>query len=196
MFSSTVKTFGSFETMHKQIRFATAVALTKTAQQAQAASIDSIAKTFSIRNNWSQPGNKFGIRIKPAKKDNLEAQVTTFANWLKLHEEESTKLPSKKFIAIPTVNVRRNKKDIITKGNRPNALRGKNTFVIDTKNGPVIFQRKGKGKREKLIALYILKPKAHIKKQSTFYEPIGRIARANFDRNFTEAVKNAFATTK
>lgn len=196
MYSVTVKKFGSFETIDKNIRFATAAALTKTAQDGQKASREALAANFTLRGNWSNPSNKFEIRIKPAKKDNLEAQVTTLADWLKLHEEGATKLPSRKFIAIPTDNVRRNKRDIITKGNRPGALRGKNTFVIDTKSGPVIFQRKGKGKREKLVALYILEPKAKIKKHSSFYEPIGKAVRANFKQNWTEAVKQAFATAR
>lgn len=196
MFSSTVKKFGSFETIDKQIRFATAVALTKTAKQAQTAAIGTIKSNFTIRNNWVEPQNKLGVRITPAKKDNLQADVKTNAEFLKKFETGADKLPRGKRLAIPTANVRRNKKDIIPRSMRPSALRDKRTFVVNTKSGPVLFQRKFKGKRSQIVALYNLEPKAKIKRRPSFYMPIERVARANFNRNFDEAVKNAFATAK
>lgn len=196
MFSAMVKKFGSFDEMNKQIRFATAVALTKTAKQAQTAAITSLKNNFTIRNNWIEPGNKLGIRITPARKDNLTAEVKTAADFLKKFETGEDKLPRGKRLAIPTANVRRNKKDIIPRGLRPSALRDKRTFVLETKSGPVLFQRKFKGKRSQIVALYNLESKARIKKRPSFYAPVDNAVRANFNSNFNEAVANAFKTAR
>lgn len=196
MFSARVKKFGYFETINKQIRFATAVALTKTAKQAQTAVLGALRENFTLRTNWAEPSSKIGIRIKPAKKDDLEAQVKTAANFLKLQDEGGEKLPKGKMLAIPTVNVKRNKRDLIAKANRPNALRGKRTFIIQTPRGPVLFQRKFKGKRSQIVALYNLEPKARISARPVFKRPVESTAMENFNKNFEEACKQAFATAR
>lgn len=196
MFNGIVKKIGDLKMIPKQIRFGTAVGLTKTAQAGQKASQDAIKSTFTVRGNWTNASNKFGIRITPAKRDNLVAQVKTAADWLALHETGGVKTPRGKRLAIPTDNVRRNKKLIIPRAQRPAALRNKRTFVLNTKSGPVLFQRKFKGKRSQLVALYNLEPKAQIKKQSTFYEPIAIAVRKTLDENIRREIVKAMKSAK
>lgn len=183
------------ERFDKQIAFAIAVALTTTAKQAQWEVIHTIEGTFTTRNNWYKPSNKFGIRMKSATKQNPVASLRTDADWLEPHEDGGVKTPTQgKELAIPTENVRRNKRQMIQKSQRPGALRGKRDFVLNTKKGRVLYQRRGKGKRSKIVALYNLEPRAIIRKHSTFFEPIERIVERNLQENFNDALERAYAS--
>jgi hypothetical protein len=196
MYSVTVKKFGSEETINKQVRFATALALTRTAKQAQSAVITRLDDNFELRTNWSQPSNRVGIRITPAKKDNLEAQVKTQAVFLNKFDTGDDKLPLGKYIAIPTANVRRNKRQLIVKNQRPRNLKRSFIIVTSKKKTAVLFQRVGKNKRSAIRAMYILVPRAEIDRQPSFRQPIETTVRANFNRNFEAAMKEAFATAR
>lgn len=179
----------------KQIDFGTALGLTNTAKEGQKAVMKALGDTFTLRGGWFNQSNKYGIRIKMARRDDLAAEVRTAAEWLALHETGGDKTPrSGRSIAVPTDEVRRNKRLIIAKSQRPAALRGKNTFVLNTKNGRVLFQRKGKGKKSRIVALYNLEPRVKIKKQSTFYEPIQQVVRTRLKENIRLGIHKAFAT--
>lgn len=180
----------------KQVRFALASALTAVAKEAQFASISSVERAFTVRNNWLQPSNAMGLKVLAATKEDLSAAVVTRADWLVLHEEGGTKKPAGSSLAIPTRNVRRTKRDMIRRTQRPKALRGKRTFVLPTKNGPVLFQRKGRGKRSTVTALYRLKPSARIRRQSTVVEPTARVFERRFDAVFEGQLRRAFRTAR
>ena len=185
----------TFAQIAKQSIFATAQALTKTAKDAQKDEIDSLQQNFTLRGRWFEQSNKFGIKIKPAKKEDLKAIIYTNADWLELHETGGTKIPKGNTIAIPTSEVRRNKKDIITKANRPRNL--KNAFIITNRNGhKVLVQRKGRGKRKQLVFLYDLTVAANIPKRPTFYAPVLKSIEQNFQRNFETSLRRALATAK
>jgi hypothetical protein len=183
----------------KQVSYATAVSLTKVAKEAQTAVglalNNSQGGAFQIRNNWTQQSNKFGIKAVAATKDNLVSGVATDADWLLLHEESGDKRPKGQFIAIPTANVRRTKREIVQKGQRPKALRGKRDVLIKTKSGrEVLYQRKGRGKNSRLVAMYVLIPLAHIKHQSTLLTPTQKIVEKRLGAIFEEQLRAAFET--
>lgn len=180
----------------KQFAFASAQALTKTAKEAQIAIIDQLPEHFTLRGNWFQPGYKFGIKIKPAKKDNLKAIVGTDADWLEKFETGADKTPRNKFLAIPTDNVRRSKRQIIQRGQRPGALRGKGDVVLQTKSGPVLFVRQGRGKNKRLVALYNLEVKAKIRKNSAVIEPAVKVINGRLYKNFSESFIKALKTAR
>ncbi len=191
----------SAEKIAKNINFGVATGLTETAKQGQAAVQGALKGTFTLRGNWFQQQNKFGIKVKPAKRDDLSAEVRTNADWLELHEKGGTKTPRvAKELAIPTENVRRNKRQIIPRAQRPKNL--KNTFILNTAKGKVLFQRfKRKigtynGKPTRIKALYNLEPRARIKKQSTFFDPIDKVVKRRLDQNIQAGIRKAFATMK
>ena len=184
------------EKIAKQFAFASALALTKTAKDAQSGITSGLPNHFTLRGNWHQPSNKFGIKIKPAKKDSLAAAVGTNADWLEKFETGTDKLPRQNFLAVPTDNVRRNKKLIIQKSQRPAALRGKGDFVIQTKSGPVLFVRKGRGKKKQMVALYNLETKAKIKKNSAIIEPAVKVINGRLYKNFSQAFIKALKTAR
>lgn len=179
----------------KQVTFALVSTLTALAREAQAASIASIESTFTVRNNWDKPSNAMGIKALPATKTDLTSAVATRADWL--HEEARTKEPLRAGgqLAIPTAEVRRTKRDIIQRSQRPKALAGK-AFRLKTRNGPVLAYRKGRGKNKQLVVLYRLKPSARIRKQSTLVEPTVKVFEKRFDKVFEQQVRRALATAK
>lgn len=185
------KEIDKFLNLDRQIVFAAAVALTTTAKQAQESSINAVRSTFTTRGNWFLPGNKFGVRVTPARKENLSASVHTEADWLALHEKSGTKTPKGRSLAVPTENVRRTKRQLITRAQRPKNL--KRAFVIKTRSGPVLFQRKNK---RLIVALYNLEPKGRIRKASTVVEPTVKVAARRFGSNFGIALKKALETTR
>jgi hypothetical protein len=179
--------------LDKQIIFAAAQSLTEVAKEAQTGIVADFAgnKTFTARGKWYLPGNKFGIKVKFARKNDLESGVKTAADWLTLHETGGVKTPQGHHLAVPTHNVRRTKRQIITRSQRPKNL--KRSFVIQTRSGPVLFQRRGK---KKIVALYDLEPKVNIKRESTVIEPTRRIVQRRFDQIFEKNLANAVRTAK
>lgn len=184
------------EKVAKQMTFAAASALTKTAKEGQAAVIENLPKEFTLRTNWFEPKMRFGIRIKPAKKNSLRAEVGTDAEWLDKFETGKDKTPKNRFLAIPMDNVRRNKKQLIQKSQRPAGLRGRGDVVLQTKSGPVLFQRQGRGKKKRLVALYNLETKAKIRKVSPVLTPVVKIVKGRLMRNFNEEFIKALKTAK
>ena len=182
--------------MAKQLPFAIAKGLTQTAKDAQAAVIGELPQKFTVRGNWSKPSNKFGIKVKAATKTKQVAEIGTNADWLALHETAGIKTPKGTNIAIPTSNVRRTKRQIIQRSQRPRNLRGKRDVVLQTRSGAVLYQRKYKGKRSKLVPLYNLERRAKIRKNSPVIEPTKRIVRLRFKGNFNKALDFAMKTAK
>jgi hypothetical protein len=177
--------------LEKQLTFAVATTLTAVAKEAQSAVVEDIQETFTTRGNWYLPRNKFGIKIEAARKDHLSAAVKTEAYWLAIHETGGIKTPGGKYLAIPTDNVRRTKRQIIKRSQRPrNLIR---PFVLNTINGPVLFQRKNK---RAIVPLYQLEPKAKIKKESTVIETTVRVVRERFSRILGEKLAEAIRTAR
>lgn len=179
--------------LEKQFTFALASALTATAKAAQKEVLADIESTFTVRTNWDKPSNAMGIKVLPAAKTDLSAAVVTRADWLNLHEEGGDKTPSGNYIAVPTQNVRRTKRDIIRRTQRPKNLRTAKTVVLDLKSGGrMIFERRAK----RLVPLYRLIRRAKIKEESTVIEPTLETFEKRFDGLFYQALAKALATAR
>jgi hypothetical protein len=198
----TVQLTGSAE-LDKNANFALASALTLTAKEIQAQVIKDIESSFSVRSNWDKPSNVYGVRVKPATKADLTAWVGTAADWMEKFIEEPAgaiviKTPSgTEYLAIPTKNVRRTKRDIIAKAQRPRAIIGKRDFVILTKRGVrVLFQRRGRGKSSFLVAMYFLVPRARIREKDWLEGPTEKVFAKRFEPILSEQLAKAYATAK
>lgn len=194
-----VSTTGSRE-FDKNTRFALASSLTLTAKEIQTVTIKRIESSFTIRNNWDKPTNMLGIRIKPATKEKLEAWIGTAADFLEkfVREPEGSivlKLPQGNFIAIPTSNVRRTKKDIIRATQRPQRIRGKRDLVLPMQSGRgfVLFQEQGRGVKRKLVALYLLVRRAKIREKDVLFGPAKTTFERRFGKIYEQQLKKAFA---
>ena len=112
------------------------------------------------------------LRVEKASKIKLSAAVfdRLHREYLQRHTTGGTKFPRGRNIAIPA-GVKRTKSGQISKANRPRALLNKpKVFKTKTRAGQeLIIRRKGR-KGKNLEVLYILEPRARIKRTFRFYE--------------------------
>jgi hypothetical protein len=181
--------------IERQIPFATALALTRTAKEVQREEIEHIRKAFTVRGSWLREGGRFGVRITPATKDNLVAVVESRAPWLEAHEEGTVRTPEGTHFAIPQKDIRRTKTQVIARSQRPKAL--KRSFKIETMRGvPLLLQRVGRGKRSILRVMYQLAGRAKIAPRLRFFETGRAVVDKVWRRIFSEALERAIRTAR
>ena len=176
-----------------QLPYATARALTMTAKDVQTEIIRTLPNRFILRSNWYQQSNALGFRVKSATKNNLSAIVGTAADWMPLQEEGGTKIPRGKMLALPSLNVRRNKREKIVKSQRPRALLASGKAFI---KGDVIYLRYGGKKNKHLRLMYTLQPKADVHAALHFLETGKKIIDQKFNQNFGTAMNDALRTMR
>jgi hypothetical protein len=182
--------------IERQLPFATALALTRTAKEIQREEIAHIRSAFTVRGSWLREGGKFGLGIVPASKENLVAVVESRAPWLEAHEEGTTRTPAGEHFAIAQKDIRRTKTQIIARSQRPRAL--KRAFKIDTKAGriPLLLQRIGRGNRSILRVMYQLTGRARIDPRLRFFETGRTVVGKVWRRIFSEALDRAIRTAR
>lgn len=190
-----VKRPPSAEKIIKQSLFGVVMGLTQTAKEAQNAVQKNLRNVFTIRNRWPEVG-PFAIKITPARPGTMQASVQTAADWLRLHEEGGTKTGKSGRLAIPTDEVKRTKRLIIPRSQRPKALRGKGSFIVKTKHGDVIAIRQGRGKRKPIKFLYNLEGSARIKRVPVFFEPIDKVVKRRLHKNVAMNIDKALRNIK
>jgi hypothetical protein len=175
------------EAANRQIPFALARALTRTAQDAQGDVRSDLPHRFTIRNTWVSRG----IRITPATKAKPEAIVGSLEPFMARQETGGTKRArSAHHVAVP-VKAKRNKRDLIPKGQRPAALKGKpGIFKIVTASGAGIMRREGK-QRYPLQILYWLKSGVTVRPRFGFQETTADTVRKRFGLNFVASLSDA-----
>lgn len=186
----------SSEKITKNINFGIARGLTRLAKDGQSAVRGALRGAFTLRGTWFEQQNRFGVKIKPAKPNDLESAVQTRADWIERHETGQDKASIEGHnIVVPTDQVRRNKRFIIPRGQRPKGL-GTKAFVLQTKHGPVLAQRITRGKRKGLIVLYGLERKVRIKKVDVFEKPIEKVVGRRGARIIEQSIVDALATMR
>lgn len=127
------------------------------------------------------------------------------------HEEGGQKVPRQaRALAVPR-EVRRNKRELITKGNRPRGFglqkKGtgpkatmyqgeKRTFAIRSQNGEgLLLQRVGRGKNSRVRLLYLFRRRVSLAPRLQFGDTVTQVILDRWDRQldlaFTEAVRTA-----
>lgn len=196
--SATIKTRPDISKIIKQLDYGTAVGLTKTAKEAQAAVIDAIDSrkggVFTIRNNWLT--SPIGIKITPATKGKLQAEVRTSARFLPVHEEGGTKFPLNKHIAVPTQFAQPNKGARIKAADKPRALidSGKAAIVTNDKGTTILYAHRGP--RNGWVPMYILTPKAKEKKVDIWAKPIRKVIDKKLALNIAREQQIALANMR
>ena len=182
-------------TIAKQIPFATALALTRTAKEVQREEIAHIRTAFTARGSWLREGGRFGVGITPASKENLVAVVESRAPWLEAHEEGTNRTPEGAHFAIPQKDIRRTKTQVISRSQRPKALQ--RAFKVETKRGvPLLLQRVGRGTRSILRVMYQLTGRATIAPRLRFVETGRAEVERVWRRIFSEALDRAIRTAR
>lgn len=188
-----IKSPPSAAKIFKQITFGHVVGITRTTKRGQEAVRTAARKEFTIRNKWLEAGPK-SIKIRTASKGNPTGEIWTDADWLIAHEKGGMKTARRGRVAVPTADVRRNKRDIIQRSQRPRNL--KNTFVMQTKHGPVLAQRIKRGKLKGIRILYGLEGSVRLKRTSVFFDPIDATVKRFLNHDIREGVEFAFKTMR
>lgn len=201
------KTFKrEMEAAGRQVYFATSRALNLTALDFQAEERRHIRRTFTLRR--ASFIEKQGVKIKGGFATKRRLHVTIGvddkASFLTKFEDQTAKRASSgHHVAIPQ-NVRRNKRDIVTRGNRPSALRGKpKVFKVGDKRGPRtahlepgLYQRMG-GKRNPTVRLlYLLRGQVRIRPVLYYKRNALSTVQQRFDKHFPRELANALRTAR
>ncbi|NBV07235.1 MAG: hypothetical protein EBS06_08415 [Proteobacteria bacterium] len=159
----------------KHIPFAVAKTLTQIVQQSQQEVRRSIKEKFFIRKKSG--GFESSIRIKPATKTKLTAEVYTMAAFAALQQTGGIKKAKDGRLAIPSyqaINQVKKRSD----SNSPSSYLAGDAFKIKTKSGAeAIAQRKGK----ELKILYFLRKSAQVDKKLDMIEITTNTVKDRFD---------------
>lgn len=128
------------------------------------------------------------------------------ADFLDKFEAGGVKRPiSGRSLAVP-VDVKRNKRDIVTRANRPRALLAKTGKFFIVRPGdasprarhlaPGIYQRLGHGGRANVRLLYALTPEVHVDARLHFVDTATAAVRARWGEAFALAMADAIRTAK
>lgn len=162
-----------FLLLEKNVPYAISNSINRTLMKAQEAQKRYMGRTFMIR----KPGLlKATVRmLKFSNKSTLTGTmgINPKLYFWAIHEKGGIERPTRsKYIAAP-LEVKRSKRGSIPKGQRPRNL--KNSFVRQGTGGTkIIFQRKGKGKREKVTPMYSLIRQARYKPALNFYRNVNK----------------------
>lgn len=163
----------------KQIPFAVAKTLTQIAQQSQQEVRKSIKEKFFIRKKSG--GFESSIRIKPATKTKLTAEVYTMAAFAALQQTGGVKQAKDGRLAIPSYQAINQVKKR-TDSNSPSSYLAGDAFKMKTKSGQeVIAQRKGK----EFKILFFLRKSAKIDKKFDMIEQTIKTAQNRFSGQLT-----------
>lgn len=172
-----------------RFRFPASVGLNRTADEIQRAQQESLHNRFTLRRPefvkrtiYRKPGEDF------ATKGNLVARVRIHddRDVLAKFEAGGEKRPRDgKALAIP-INVKRNQRDIVPKGQTVRALlAAKKAFV----KGGRVWQMVGRGRHKTLRVLYLFKPMVRIPASLGFFVTALQVA----DRRLIDNVSGAIA---
>lgn len=201
---SNVKEFtrGLTNTQKRQIPFATARALTRTAQAGQKDIQEAIPNIFNTTKKWWLKQQPTGIKIKPAKKTDLEAVIYTRAYFAKLQEQGGIKTSYQGGgILVPTERVPKYGrksggaakviagKKILRRGGKANA----SPFLTMKSGHKGVFRRKSKKTVE---LLYTFTPRASIQPRFGFHRLAMQSAKKHFGKEFHKSLKSALRTAR
>lgn len=174
----------------KQVPYATALALTRTAQDVQAYIIERIQTIFNVTKKWWLKQQPTGIKIKSATKRDLHSRIYTNAYFADLQEEGGIKRPQdNRVLAVPTDATPKSRRK---SGGARIMMQQKKTF--STPAG--IFRRKGRGKNSKVEKLFAYAKTATIRPRFGFKTMAKSVAARQFPKRFAESLSKALKTAK
>ncbi len=177
-----------YQISKKQIPFAVSKTLTNIAQKSQDEVRKNIREKFFIRKKSG--GFESSIRIRPATKTSLTAEVYTFATFAALQQTGGTKTAKDGRLAIPSyrsINQVKKRSD----ANSPSSYLAGDAFKIRAKSGQeMIAKRNGK----ELKILYFLRKSANIDKRLDMIELTTKTVKDGFSvqlsKNLRQLIQN------
>ena len=186
----------AFADLEKQLRFASAQALTRTAQDAQEEVKRQLPERFTIRTGWLAKG----VRIRPASRNNLKASVLVKDAFMALQETGGDKTsPFGDALGVP-VGARPTPTSVTRPSKFPGALLAKKGFfiapIVHGSRTMGVWKRTGKGRGERMTLMYVFERKVRLKPRFGFHETVRKVAVERFPHRFTEALRQALASAR
>lgn len=179
----------------KQVPFAVASALTKTAFDARAAEIRDMPQRFHLR---AKALPRVAVKVEKAKKrdwpHHCEAAVgiPEKFRFIADHELGTVRRSTKGGrLAIPTRVIKRTARGKIRKSQKPAVVARRKT--VREHDEMLLRRRRGRDRRE---VLYFLRPKVRIRPSLRMGETVSRAVRKRFYSNFQEAFEHAVRTAR
>jgi len=177
----------------KQIPFATALATTRVAKDAQAELQDEIDEHFISRTKFVERG----VRIKAASKARPIAHVGSRDEFMRLQAEGGTKEGQGDGVAVP-VGARLRPTSRTPPGKWPGAvLKKARHFTQKLPSGDKgVFRRMGRGRSRKVRLLWHLTNKVNVPKRWPIRETVERVVRKQWRKRAKEALRQALKTAR
>lgn len=198
----------------KQVPFATAVALTKTAAQLIPEARKSLSKNLDVTNR-GLPRAAFHQRrsVVKAKKtdfprsraivgvpDDAKFRGKFLADHVVGRRRKARgNHPGARRIAIPTKLVKRLKKGTVSSTQRPGVIMRKPRGFLDESHrgkGPVIGLNRGRRRRDGRTIYYLLRRSVRIRKQWPFGKEMKRAAKTKYSKNFETEFRKAVVSAR
>jgi hypothetical protein len=191
----TIKNLGAMG--HKDVPFVTAATMTGIGKVAQIEIRTLLEQHFQLRHKgWMQRN----VKITPAKKQSLQAEIVDTFSAMLLQETGGTKIPYGKFIAIPLVpGARRSASALIRPEDRPHAVMQAGGFIRDNimyrvlkvykqqrRRRGMIGPRNAERRRNAVRRMYLLVEHATIMPRYGFKEAVEQVARQQATSIFEE----------
>jgi hypothetical protein len=188
----------------RQLPFATALALTRTAQDVQRELRHNLDRHFIVRRNWISRGIQVEAASKRHTLKRMAARVGSLDAFM-LRQEMGGEKRGKagKDVAIP-LGIRRTPKQTTPPNRWPKALLqrgGKRKFFVRTiASGPnkgkkAVLRRKGKAQYP-LQVLYLFKPEVHVPAHWDLRATAGRVAPRAFPFEMRQALDRAIRSAR
>jgi len=172
----------------KQLPFALALSLTRTAQLAQKNVRKQITQTFTLRRK--SRGFASSIRIKAATKKNLTAQVYTSAPFAALQQTGGAKQSHHGQLAIPAYHDISQVKRRTTKTS-PAGVLANGGFVTRLQSGQEVIAKRDSARGFQI--LYFLKQKADVPKRLHMIEATQQTVAERFSAVFNRTLRDVLA---
>ena len=193
-----------------QLPYATALALTRTAQDAQKfVQQTTLPQQFVLRSpDWM----KLGVRTQMANKQTLQAMVYDLHQFMALQESGGEKLAYKGYIAVPLSGIRPwGGRALIPENMRPHAVMTAGGFIRDGIMYAVVLRpgsRRTKLSKQikgitraaswsrQILPVYALVKEAKVPARYEFAKSVADVVNQNFGENFLKAWLQAMKTAR
>lgn len=189
----------------RQLPFAAAKALTRTAELARDEVKSGLGSRFILRNKYFAQG----ITITYANKRDwprLRAEVGVASDseknrqWAALQETGGVKRPHRgRYVAIP-VRARKTKRQALPPSRWPGALAKRKRHTLGPLPGHpkrlAVYRTKGRGRRAHVVLLYRLVRRVRIKPRLGLRKTVRRVAAKHWERVFAREFRHALETAR
>ena len=175
----------------REIPFAIAVALTRTARDARQRLVAELPHHFQIRTPYTEKR----LRFKAATKRDLVAEVGHLGDYMRLQAEGGRKLPRKRAVGVPTAKLRQQSPSGTTTRNLwPSRLTRQGAFTLPTRSGAMaLYRRLQDGSLERL---YVLAQAVDVQARWPFEETVEDVVRDRWPINFNEAMRQGVSRAR